>query len=326
MDRRRSMTALAALGLAAAAPWVHAQKPRIARVAILMYGSRSNFASREAAFVKGMRELGYEAGRNVAYEWRPANGQEDLLKSLAQEISGTAPDVILSVSTQTTHALLSATRQVPIVMAASEDPVTEGFARSLENPGGNITGMSASVLDQLGRQVDLLAQVAPRLTRVTALLNPLEPTYRIYRGRLQSSVRAGTRLIVVDASTPQQIEQAFPSRSRDDADGLIVMNSAMYFTERRAIVELASRARRPAIYPLREYVEAGGLMSWGPNREANFTRAAAYVDRILKGARPADLPIEPAVRLELAIHRETARNAGVEIPPDLARQAVMIGK
>ena len=326
MDRRRSITALAALAAAAASARLGAQKPRIPRVAILTYGSRANFASREAAFMKAMAELGYEAGRNIAYEWRSANGQEDLVKSLAQELAGMGPDIILSSSTQTTQAFQAATRTLPIVMAASEDPVAEGLVRSLDKPGGNITGLSASVMDQLGRQVELLTQVAPRLTRVTALLNPLEPTYRAYRGRLQSAVRAGTRLIVVDASTPQQIEQAFPSRSRDDADGLIVMNSVLFLNERRTIAELAARAKRPAIYPQRPFVDAGGLMSWGPNREANFTRAAAYVDRILRGAKPADLPVEPAARLELAVSREAARQSGIEIPADLLKEAVVVGK
>jgi putative ABC transport system substrate-binding protein len=161
---------------------------------------------------------------------------------------------------------------------------------------------------------------------VTALLNPNEPTYARYKSRLQSAVRTGTKLIVADATTPRELENAFPSRARDDADGLIVMNDTMFYNERRTLAELSVRAKRPTIFPSRGYVEAGGLMSFGPNPEANFVRAAALVDRILKGAKPADLPVEPPVKLELVVNRETLKALGLTLPADVAAQAILVGR
>ena len=326
MNRRRSLAALAALA-AGALPGARAQTPpRIPKVALLLYGSRANFASRADAFTKAMAALGYVEGKTVAYEYRVANGQEDLLATHAAELGASGASVIVSASTHTTRALKAARIATPVVMGSAEDPIAEGFVKTLEKPGGNITGVNATVLDQLERHIELLFAVAPRLTRVTALLNPTNPTYRTYRGRLQSAVRAGTRLIVVDASTPEQIEAAFPSRVRDDADGLVVMNDTVFYNERRNLVEMAARAKRPAVYPSRGYVEAGGLMSWGPNPEANFTRAATYVDRILKGAKPADLPVEQATQIELVANREAFRAMGLSIPPEIQRQAILLGR
>ena len=324
MDRRRSLAALAALA-AAGHPALRAQPASaIPRVAFLLYGSRPNFASRAEAFMKAMAELGYVEGKTVAYDFRIANGQEDLLATYAAELGRSGATVIVSASTHTTRALKAAGISTPVVIGAAEDPVSEGFAKSLEKPGGNMTGIDSATIEHLGRHVELLFAVAPRLTRVTALLNPSNPTYRLYRGRLQSAVRPGTRLIFVDASTPAQIEGAFPSRARDDADGLVVMNDTIFYNERRTLAEMAARAKRPAIYPQRGFVEAGGLMSWGPNPDVNFARAASFVDRILKGARPGDLPIEQATHIELVASREAFRALDLAIPPDIQRQAVLV--
>lgn len=326
MNRRHSLAALAAIA-AAGLPGARAQAPvRVPKVAILLYGSRANFASRAEAFTKAMASLGYVEGKTVTYDYRIANGQEDLLATHAAEIGRGGGAVVVSVSTHTTRALKAAGIATPVVMAAAEEPIAEGFVKSLEKPGGNITGINASVLDQLDKHVELLFQVAPRLSRITALLNPTNPTYRTYRARLQSVVRPGTRLVVADASTAEQIESAFPARARDDADGLIVMNDTLFYNERRTLTEIAARAKRPAIYPARGFVEAGGLMSWGPNPEANFARAAVYVDRILKGARPADMPVEQASRIELVANREAFRAMGLAIPPEIQRQAHFIGR
>ena len=293
-----------------------------------MFGSEANFRSRAEAFVLAMKQLGYEQGRTVQYEWRAANGQEDLLRSMAGEMMRNGFDLVVSSNTAATRALrlAGASSTIPVVFGASEDPVLEGFVKSMERPGGNITGVSSGVLDHLRRHVELLMAVAPRLTRVTALLNPAEPTYAGYKARLQSAVRAGTKLIVVDASTPREIEQAFPSRARDDADGLVVMNDTMFYNERRTIAEMAVRARRVAVFPARGYVEAGGLMSYGPSPEANFGRAAGMVDRILKGVKPAHMPVEPPARVELVINRDTTKTLGLTIPPDLWAQATVLAK
>jgi len=321
MDRRHALASLAGLAAAAALPSRSQAKPP--RVGILFFGSRANFRTRSEAFTQAMAERGYVEGRSIAYEWRTANGQEDVLRANAAELGQGGVNVILSASTHTSRALRRAgVTAVPVVMAANEEPTIEGFAKTLERPGGNFTGISASVLDHLDRHVELLFAVAPRLTRVTALLNPENPAYRVYRARLQSAVRAGTRLIISDASSVEQIDAAFPARAREDADGLVVMNDVLFYNERRTVVDAAARVKRPAIYPLRGFVEAGGLMSYAPNPEANFARAAHFVDRILKGAKPAEMAIEPAPKMELVVNRDRLETLGFPLPAEIARQAL----
>jgi putative ABC transport system substrate-binding protein len=325
LKRRSSLAALAALAAAAAVPPLRAQTPRVHRVAILTYGSRANFKSRAEAFHTSMRVLGYEEGRNVRYEWTHANGQEDLLVSFARDLATNPPDVVVSASAPTTKVLQKYTRTVPIVMAAAEDAVVEGFVRSLDKPGGNITGISASVLDQIPRHLDLLAEVSPRIRRIVALLNPTNATYASYRSRLEAAIHPPRRVAVVDARNRDEIDRVFEGHGRrDEAEGLLVMNDPTFYTERRTIAEGASRLRQPAIYPLRGFVEVGGLMSYGPNPEANFARVAVFVDRILKGTRPADLPVEMAPRMELVINRDTANALKLELKPDLLKQAATI--
>lgn len=326
MNRRNAVAALAALGSAAAFPLARAQAPaRIPRVAIFMYGSPANFRSRGEAFPQGMARLGYVEGRDVKYEWHTANGQDDLVRTLARQLSDEQPDVILSASTPTSRALRQATKTIPVVMAAVEDPVAEGFVQSLARPGFNMTGISASVLGQLARHLQLLAEAAPRLAHVTALLNPGDSTYGQYRNRVQSAAKPlRMRLDIVDARTPGQIARAFESHERDDARGMIVMNDPLFYNERRYITELAALARRPAIYTQRGFVSVGGLMSYGPDPEANFADAATYVDRILKGAKPAELPIAPSRRFELTVNRDAARDLGLTLSPGLLKRASRI--
>ena len=324
MNRRESLQSLAALAAASALPSPGQQPARLPRVGVLFFGSRANFQTRADALVKGMADLGYVEGKTVAYTWRNGNGQVDLLTSYAQELMHGLVDVVVSASTVTTRFLLRAKGTTPVVMASVEDPVSEGFVKAVEKPGTNMTGIAASTYDHLDRHVELLMAVTPRLTRITALVNPDSPSARGFRGRLQSTVRAGTRLIFANVSSPNQIEAAFPSRARDDADGLVVMNDTLFYNERRTITEAAARAKRPAVYPLRGYVESGGLMSFGPNQEANFARAATFIDRIVKGARPADMPMETSPKLELVINRDAARNLDLQIPPEIAKQALML--
>jgi putative ABC transport system substrate-binding protein len=325
VHRRNSLLALAALGASLAAPWARAQsKNRLPRVVILHSGAAPNLAKRAEAFTRAMREIGYEDGRNVQLQWHSANGQADVLKDIAAQLARESPEVIVSASAITTRALHAVNQRTPIVMAAAEDPVAEGFVRSLTNTGNNVTGVSSSVLDQLRRQIELLSEVAPRLRRVTALMNPTNPIYKTYRARLEFNVPAGLRLVVVDAATPREMERAF-TRARDDTEGVLVMNDPDYYTLRREVTEQALSSRRPTIYPLRGYVEAGGLISWGPDTEANFARTAWYVDRILKGAKPSELPIDSPVRFELVANRATARLLGITLPPDILRQASVLG-
>lgn len=325
MKRRHTLAALAALAASAVAPALHAQRNRPYRVGILTFGSRANFRTRAEAFFSAMRALGYEDGRNIEYRWTSANGQDDLLEAFARDLAHEPPDVVVSASALTTKVLQQATKTIPIVMAASEDPVLEGFVKSLAQPGGNITGISASVLEHIPRHMELLAQVAPRIRRIVALLNPANPTYAAYRARLEAAIRPPRRLAVLEARDRAQIDRVFDRRPNPaEPEGLLVMNDPHLYTERRTITEGAVRLRQAAIYPLRGFVEAGGLMSFGPNPEASFVRAASFVDRILKGARPAELPVEPAPRIELVLNLDAARSVGIAFSQEMLKQAATV--
>jgi putative ABC transport system substrate-binding protein len=324
MNRRRSIAAMAALAAAGIPLLRVAAAEEIPRVGILMYGSRANSESRVEAFKAAMRNLGYAEGRTVVYDSRVGNGQDDLIRSHARALAMGGTDVILSGSPNATHAFKSITTTVPVVIAGTEDPVLEGFVHSLEKPGGNITGIASGNVDHLDRHLELLMAVAPKLARVTALLNPADPLSQAYRARLQAAARRGPPMRMAEASTPHQIERTFQEPASDGPSGLIVTSDTLFYNERRTIAEMAARAGRPAVYPRRGYVEAGGLISWGPNPEANFARAAAFVDKIIRGAKPADLSLEPPAKLELVVNRNAMQNLGLSLPAELERQAVVI--
>jgi putative ABC transport system substrate-binding protein len=323
LQRRVFLAGLAAASCGSFLARAQPAANRAARVGIFHFGSAANFRSREEAFKREMARIGYDGSR-VQYYSEGAYGQRDLLEQRARTFARAPLDVILSSSSMTTQALRRAAPGTAIVIAAAEDPVAEKLAETLQRPGRNITGVTASVVDYLRRHVDMLERVQPRLTRVTALLNPENPTYARYRARLEGAARPGTRIVIADARNDKEIERAFPPRPRDDAEGLIVMNDGVFYTERRFIAELAARAKRPAIYPLRGYVDAGGLMSHGPNIEQNFVRAAHIVDRILKGERASEIPFESPPRIELVLNRDVANNLKVTFPPELLKEAATI--
>lgn len=322
MQRRRT---LAALGALAILPRAVAQPPRRRpRVAIVMYGSPANFRTREEAFMREMRALGYGPG-SIEYEPHAAYGQADLLAQVVRKVVDARPDVILSAGSPVTRALEKATKEIPIVIGADEEPVAEGHAESLARPGRNVTGVASSVLEHVHRQMEILLTLAPRITHVTALLNPGNPAYAAYRARVEAANRQGMRLVFADATNDRQIERAYMDGQREDKDGMLVMNDSFFYTERGFVTEVAARANCPTVYPLRGFVEAGGLASYGPNREANFARAAHYVDRILKGARPADMAIEPSPRLELVLNRYALGKLHITPPAELMKEAVVVG-
>jgi ABC-type uncharacterized transport system substrate-binding protein len=316
---------MAALGALAILPRAAAQAPqRRPRVAIVLYGSPANFRTRDEAFKREMRTLGYGPGR-VDYEPHAAYGQADLLAQIVRTVVDSRPDVILSAASPATRMLQKATTDIPIVIGADEEPLAEGYAQELARPGRNVTGVSGSVLGHVRRHVEILLALAPRISQVTALLNPDNPAYAAYRKRIEAANRDGMRLVFVDARNDRQIERAFADGQREDHDGMLVMNDSFFYTERVLVAEEAARAKCPTVYPLRGFVEAGGLASYGPNREANFARAAHYVDRILKGERPAEMAIEPAPRLELAVNRYAMQGLRITPPAQLMKEAVVVG-
>jgi putative ABC transport system substrate-binding protein len=327
VNRRRTLLVLTAVSPLGALFPAHAQESdpdsaRLPRVALLMLGSPTNFRSRIAAFRSGMEDLGYVEGRNILFEWHSANGQLEVLGLLARDLVKSGVDVIVSASTLTTKALQQAGGSIPVVMAAVDDPVAEGFARSLSHPGMNYTGLSANVTGEATHFVELLSMAAGKLSRVGLLANPKNPTYRTVLARFEAAAaRFGAKLVVLEASTSEQLEQAFPATGQDVLDGIVVMYDSMFYNDRIHVVELARDTRRPVIYPQRGYVEVGGLMSYGPQLEQSYRRCASYVHRILKGARPAELPIEPPTKLELVINRTAARGLGVKLPASFLKKA-----
>ena len=277
------------------------------------------------AFLQGLRDLGYVEGRNVVIEYRYAEGKLERLPALAAELVALKVDVIVAAGTLAALAAKQATRTLPIVFAAAADPVTDGLVTSLARPGGNVTGLSNLAPELVGKRLELLKQAVPGVSRVAVLWQPGGLGERTEKDMLKGAdvaARAlGVRLQFVEARGPADFDRAFSDMTRARAGALTVLGSPMFFTERRRLVDLAAKNRLPAVYTLREFVDAGGLMSYGPNIADLFRRAATYVDKILKGAKPADLPVEQPTKFELVINLKTAKALGLTIPPSLLGRA-----
>jgi ABC-type uncharacterized transport system substrate-binding protein len=302
------------------------RESRVARVVIFTLGTPANFHSRAEAFIKGMEALGYVEGRNVLYIWRSANGQPEILREHARDIVRSGADVVLAGGGPSARELLRVQVPFPVVLVTTEDPVTAGFARSLQRSGTNFTGIAVSNVGEAGRYIEYLAQAAGKVQRVGVLGNPASAMYAPFRSRLEASAaKTGPRLVILDARSRDDVERLLPGPLGGDVDSMIVMNDSLFYNERATIIEAAATARRPVIYPSRDYVEAGGLMSYGPHIEANFRRAAEYVDRVIKGAKPAEMAFEQSSRFELAINRATVKTLGLQIPTLLKRADRLIG-
>ncbi len=323
MNRRRLLTALGLCLLAAPLSAYAQQQGKVWRVGFL---SLRRVASLDSdfygAFPRGMRELGYVEGRNLVIEWRSADGKSERLPGLAAELVELKVDVIVVAGTPPTSAAHKATTTIPIVMGSTNDPVGSGFVTSLARPGGNITGLSDTTLDISPKHVEMLLSIVPKLRRAAVLMNP----YNLGHARILKSVQAAAQrsrltILPVEARTPQEIEQAFSTMAQENARAVIVAADPLFTQQRRQIGELAVKHRLPSAFALREFVEAGGLMSYGQNFGDHYRRAAAYVDKILKGARPGDLPVEQSTKFELLINRKTAKALGLTIPQSLLIRA-----
>jgi putative ABC transport system substrate-binding protein len=277
------------------------------------------------AFRQGLRDLGYVEGSNVVIEYRDAEGKFERLPALAAELVALKVDVIVAGGTPLILAAKQATRTLPIVFAAASDPVTDGLVTSLARPGGNVTGLSNIAPELVGKRLELLKQAVPGVSRVAVLWQPGATGERTEKDMLKGAEVAaralGVRLQVVEARGPADFDRAFSDMTRARADALTVLPSVMFITERRRLVDLAAKNRLPAVYPSREYVDVGGLMAYGPHVADLFRRAATYVDKILKGAKPGDLPIEQPTKFELVINLKTAKALGLTIPPSLLARA-----
>jgi putative ABC transport system substrate-binding protein len=277
----------------------------------------------DRALNEGLRELGYVEGRNLAFERRYAEGKIERLPALAAELARLNVDVIVTGSNLVIAAVKQATATIPIVMAVSRDPVGSGFVASLGRPGGNITGLANDPAPEIQtKNLELLREAAPRISRVALLLNPVTPDAQAYRNAVEAAVRRlGGTFQAVEVRSRQEIEGAFAAMLRMRADGVVVLQDPVLLSARPEIVHLAARHKLPAVYPLREFVELGGLMSYGVNIADQFRRAAAYVDKILKGAKPADLPVEQPTKFELVINLKTAKALGLTVPQSVLVRA-----
>ena len=320
MMTRRTFQCGLTLGTLFAPLATPAQQPPGKTARIEFLGDVPSFL--DEAFRQGLRELGYVEGQNIAIEHRAAEWKYERLPGLAAELVRLKVDVIVAASGPATEAAKQATRTIPIVFTVSGDPVAEGFVASLARPGGNLTGLATISPELVGKQLEMLKAVAPKVSRVAVLQNPDQPSHASAVRQAEDPARAlGVQLQVLKARTPAEIEAAFAAMSSQRAGGVLVLRDAVFRAQRAQIVALAAKSRLPAVYGLREEAEAGGLMAYGASVPQMFQRAATYVDKILKGAKPADLPVEQPTKFEFVINMKTAKALGLTIPPSVLGRA-----
>jgi putative ABC transport system substrate-binding protein len=326
---RRAFIGTLAGGLVAAPFAAEAQQvAKIARIGYLATNLEAGASSQplREAFRQGLRDLGYVEGRNVVIEYRDAEGKLERLPALAAELVALKVDVIVAaVGTLAALAAKQATRTLPIVFIGAGEPVTSGLVTSLARPGGNVTGLSLLFPELVGKCLELLTQAVPGVTRVAVLWHPGGAGERTDKDNLKAAEAAGralgVRLQYLEARGPADIDRAFSDMNRARAGALTVLSTPMFGSERRRLVDLAAKNRLPAVYQFREYVDAGALMSYGPNLADLVRRAATYVDKILKGTKPGDLPVEQPTKFEFVINLKTAKALGLTIPQSVLGRA-----
>ena len=312
----------ASLGTAAAQP-----SGKVPRVGYLSQGSHSDPGQQRylEAFRQGLRELGDVDGQNIAIESRWAEGKHDRLPTLAADLVRSQVDVIVVGSGAATQAAQQATRTIPIVMSTVNDAVGSGLIASLAHPGGNITGLTIISPDLAGKQLQMLKEVVPKVSRVALLTNPNNPSSARFLREAEVAAQAlGVRLQTLEARNPPEIDTAFAAMTRERAGALLMLPEPIFLYQRRQIAELAVKRRLPSIYGAMEYAETGGLMAYSANYRDVWRRAATFVDKILKGAKPADLPVAQPTKFELVINLRTAKAIGLTISPSLLQRADQI--
>jgi putative ABC transport system substrate-binding protein len=324
MRRRQFITLLG--GAAAAWPLtVHAQKAdRMRRIGVLNNPAADDPDSqaRVAAFAQALQELGWIDGRNVRIDYRWSSGDPDRIRRYAAELVALAPDVIVTTGAASAGPLLQATRTVPIVFLSVVDPVGAGFVDSLARPGGNATGFILFEYSISGKWMEVLKQIAPGVTRAAVIRDPAISAGTGQFGVIQSVASSfGVEVSPVNLRDAGEIERAITAFARSPNGGLIVTGSALSFVHRDLIITLAARHKLPAVYYRRLFVTGGGLISYGPNLVDEYRHAAGYVDRILKGEKPADLPVQAPTKYELVINLKTAKALGLDVPPTLLARA-----
>jgi ABC-type uncharacterized transport system substrate-binding protein len=299
-----------------------AQQAKVPRIGFLVVGSSASVSSRVEAFRQGLRERGYVEGKNIVVEYRYGEGKPDRMAEHAADLVQQKVNLIVTAGSQATRPAKEATHTIPIVMAQDNDPLGSGFVDSLAKPGGNITGLANLTTELSGKQLEILREVLPKLSRLAVLRDLTEPgNPQAVRETDRAAQGFGIQRYYLDVRTATDIETAFAAADKKRAEALLVLPSAVFNSNRRQIVDLAVKNRWPGMYPRVEYVEEGGLMTYGASTTDLFRRAAIFVDKILKGARPGDLPVEQPVKFDLLFNLKAATQIGLTIPPKVLTRA-----
>ncbi len=309
--------------LVVAGPVAPAQQPKKApRIGILPPGPISERVHLWEAFRQGLRELGYVEGQNIILVFPSGEVKPERLPDLAAELVSLKVDVIVAATTVAVQAAKQATKAIPIVMPTASDPVETGLVASLARPGGNITGLTPISSQLSGKRLELLKEVVPRLSRVAVLSNPTNVGVPVQMGETEVAARAfGVQLQSLEVRGSDDFERVFQAARKERAGALITLDDALLFTHRTRVVKLAAKSRLPAVYGLREFVEVGGLMSYAANLADMYRRAATFVDKILKGRTPTDLPVEQPMKFEFIVNLKAAKQIGLTIPPNVLVRA-----
>jgi putative ABC transport system substrate-binding protein len=296
---------------------------KVSRVGVLSTGPAGSNPHLSEAFRQGLRDLGWLEGQNIVLEYRYAEGRDDRLPALAAELVRQNPDAIVATSTASTVALSKATKTIPIVFMGAGDPVSLGLVASLGRPGGNVTGLSFSVgMETFGKGLELLREALPGIRRVAVLSNPANPGQPLAIKNVTKTAQSlGLEIQLLEARGPGDFDGAFTAMAKQRAPALLVVADAVFLRHSARIADLAAKHRLPAMHGFREVAAAGGLMAYGASMPASSRRAAVFVDKILKGAKPGDLPVEQPTKFELVINLKTAKTLGLTIPPSLLARA-----
>ncbi len=321
MQRREFITLLG--GAVAWPDVVFAQRTeRVARIGCLVSGSQDSHGQFVNAFRQALGQLGYVEGRDFMLDLRWAEGRVERLPALADELARLAPDVVVTAIAAAAIAAKQAMPTIPIVSASLSDPIGLGLVASHNRPGGNVTGILITVDGLVGKQLELAREVVPGASRIGMLVNMRNPSNAVQRRDAEAAAPAlGIDLVPVDVRSPEDVDAAFQTLTRERSAFVLVLSDLIFVTGRRRIAEMAIAARLPTMYGLREFAEAGGLVSYGIDVRENWRRAAYFVDRILKGEKPADLPVELPTKFELVINLKTAKALGLTVPPSLLARA-----
>ncbi|HEY2990634.1 MAG TPA: ABC transporter substrate-binding protein [Candidatus Binatia bacterium] len=321
MKKKIISLALGGLLLALNSPAEAQQPTKIPRIGYLSVGDK--LGPRGEQFLQGLREVGYRDGKNIVIEYRgDPDRRESRLPDLAGDLVRLKVDVIVALDPPSAGAAKNATKTIPIVIRTTDDPVRDGLVASLARPGGNITGLYSISAELIGKRLEVLKETVSGLSRVAVLWNPGAKTYAHNFQETEAAARSlGLRLQSLEVRAPKDFENAFRAATKERSQALFPLRNPMIVNERKRIAELASKFRLPGIYDEREFVESGGLMSYGTNLADLYHRAATYVDKILKGAKPADLPVEQPTKFELVINLKTAKALGLTIPPSVLARA-----